>query len=202
MLCSSNCRTACSRRSQAASNTAALFASHSQFVRRASDMSFEIALGKSAGELLDRLDRRQDALEILMRHGAGSFRQVMATCHPLPLSIRIRSPGSDAASGYASNVCRRALDIPQFHTDGQHDSESNAREHTPVGSIHPAHSSTVRWCLLLLLGNLRHERLGREQERGDRRRVLKPGPHHLGRVDDAPASFTVQRRTGPRAPAR
>jgi hypothetical protein len=109
----------------------------------------------------------------------------MATGHPLSLSIRIRSPASDAASGYASNVCRRDIDIPQFHTDGQDDRESNVREHTPVGSVHPAHSATVPWCLLLLFGNLRHERLGREQERGDRRRVLKCGPHHLGRVDDA-----------------
>src|SRR5207245_9990316 len=64
-------------------DTAALFASQNQFVRRASYMSFDIALGKSAGELLDRLDRRQDALEILMSHGAGTFRQVRATGHPL-----------------------------------------------------------------------------------------------------------------------
>src|ERR1700682_835863 len=33
-------------------------------------MSFDIALGKPAGELLDRLDRRQDPFEILMRQGA------------------------------------------------------------------------------------------------------------------------------------
>ena len=45
-------------------DTAALFERQSQFVRRASYMSFDIALGKPAGELLDRLDRRQDAFEI------------------------------------------------------------------------------------------------------------------------------------------
>src|SRR2546426_3252617 len=57
-------------------DAAALFDRQSQFVRRASYMSFDIALGKPAGELLDRLDPRQDALEILMRHGAAPFAYV------------------------------------------------------------------------------------------------------------------------------
>ena len=37
-------------------DTAALFDRQSQFVRRASYMSFDIAIGKPARELLDRLD--------------------------------------------------------------------------------------------------------------------------------------------------
>jgi len=54
-------------------DTAALFDCQSQFVRRTSYMSFDITLGKPAGKFLDRMDPRQDALEILMRHGAGTF---------------------------------------------------------------------------------------------------------------------------------
>jgi hypothetical protein len=38
-------------------------------------------------------------------------------------------------------------------------------------SVHPARTGPRR--CLLLLGHLRHERLGRQQERGDRRRVLQ-----------------------------
>ena len=38
---------------------------------------------------------------------------------------------------------------------------------------------------LLLFGNLRHQRFGGEQQRGDRRRVLQRRADDLGRVDDA-----------------
>jgi hypothetical protein len=80
-------------------DTAALFASQSQFVRRASYMSFDIALGKSAGELLDRLDRRQDALEIPMqarrsscmaRKPTGNRCDPHRSAHARPVRVPIR----------------------------------------------------------------------------------------------------------------
>src|SRR5207253_2940972 len=48
----------------------------------------------------------------------------------------------------------------------------------PRWSVHPARTGHRR--LFLLLGNLTHERLGRKQQRRNRRRVLKRRPHDLG----------------------
>src|ERR1700704_3380850 len=53
--------------------------------------------------------------------------------------------------------------------------------------IHPAHTAAGTAALrrtLLLLWNVTDERFGRQQQRGDRRRVLQRRPHHLGGVYD------------------
>ena len=63
-------------------------------------MSFDIPFGKPAGELLDRLACRQDALEILLRHGAGTFGKLWRR------AIRCRYPSeSDRLRDGRRRVC-------------------------------------------------------------------------------------------------
>src|SRR5690606_19606322 len=54
-----------------------------------------------------------------------------------------------------------------------------------VHAAHAAHAAAARHCRGRLLGQLGDHRLGGDEERSDRGRVLEGGADHLHRVDDA-----------------
>src|SRR5207249_9514737 len=70
--------------------------------------------------------------------------------------------------------------------DGIRDRNVTGVQTCALPILHPTHAAATRHrrrLLLLLL--LHHDALGREQQRGDGRRVLQGGARDLGGVDDA-----------------
>src|SRR5262249_31998116 len=86
------------------------------------------------------------------------------------------------ASSWASAEKRRAR---RGSSHAGLDSQSEARGPGLLSVLVAAAVVVTTGRLLFLLGLLRDQRLRREHEARDRRRVLQRGAHDLGRVDDA-----------------